>query len=437
MLVQSGAANAAEKLRALEPELVIAGLSHHIAVFDHAAVSSYTTLDGEHVPGRAILQDGFTCELGGYHIEGERTPAWDAILDLLACLEAEGADDFHRIMRGCVRASNGPREQDGCHDLLDDRAQDAFDAARLREARREQRGYVTPAQAAAFLRAARDLRLDADRPTLDASARAYIRALSMASVNANTSHDDAVPLVESGSETQTQSESAAAAGFVQVLDDAGLLGTRPRALLGGAGSPSGGLSFVRAHAASHPGSGEELAYLVNALLAGATVQGRQFTLREASECAAHISNLGLENWPPHWSDPDLITAFLVGRAILHRDVCMYAGARLIEAIERISCAERDIQLRLDGLRRALVRHFAHDEPWRVGEALDVILSLDAPAWAALRALIDECPVLHAALRPSRRGCRTIDPADFDFIAENSQIVTVREFLATLGSRLTC
>jgi len=37
---------------------------------------------------------------------------------------------------------------------------------------------------------------------------------------------------------------------------------------------------------------------------------------------------------------------------------------------------------------------------RPGRA-DVIAILDTPAWAALLGLIDECPVLHAALRASR------------------------------------
>ena len=62
--------------------------------------------------------------------------------------------------------------------------------------------------------------------------------------------------------------------------------------------------------------------------------------------------------------------------------------------------------------------------------------LDAPSWAALCALIDECPVMHAAVEASHRRSRTIGAAAFEFIAQNSQIALVREFLDSLPSALT-
>ena len=147
-------------------------------------------------------------------------------------------------------------------------------------------------------------------------------------------------------------------------------------------------------------------------------------------------NLGLENWPPHWSDPDLVTAFQVGWTVLHRDAGMYAAQHLIDVLAGIRCSDRDIQLRLDGLRRELMQAVSNREPWRARDALDVILMLDAPSWAALLALIDECPVLHAALDARRQPRRTINPGDFAFISQNSQITAVREFMASLPSALT-
>ena len=56
--------------------------------------------------------------------------------------------------------SNGARELDGFHDLLKDQEQDMFDLACEREMRRELQGYVTPAQARAFLQAGRQLGVD-------------------------------------------------------------------------------------------------------------------------------------------------------------------------------------------------------------------------------------------------------------------------------------
>jgi hypothetical protein len=61
-------------------------------------------------------------------------------------------------------------------------------------------------------------------------------------------------------------------------------------------------------------------------------------------------------WPHHWPDRDLITAFQVGWTVLHRDVCMFAAERLIDVVADIRCRDRDIQLRLNGLRRELTQH---------------------------------------------------------------------------------
>jgi hypothetical protein len=61
--------------------------------------------------------------------------------------------------------------------------------------------------------------------------------------------------------------------------------------------------------------------------------------------------------------------------------------------------------------------------------------LDAPSWAALLALIDECPVMHAAV--ARRDSRhTISVGDLEFISHSSQINSVRVFMKSLPSTLT-
>jgi hypothetical protein len=436
VLMQSGPAVAAEKLVGLDLELVVEGLARHAAVFDHAAVSPYTTLDGDHVPGRATKR-GFASEIGGYVIEARRTTAWEAIVDLLAHLEAEHGDYFHRLMRGCLRLSNGAREEDGFHDLLADEEQHLFDLMCDRELRRQQQGYVTPAEAHAFLRGGRHLQLDADRPPRSAIARAYFQALESAlTADSEKTRESDEPLFEPGFDRPSQLEPGRVAGVVEVLWEAGVLTPQPRALLGTADGPASRLSLIEAHLASHPAGAEELAYLANTVIAGCSVQGRPFTGREATDGAVAICNLGLENWPSHWSDPDLVTAFQVGWTILHRDVCIYAAEQLIDVLAGIQCRDRDIHLRLDGLRRELIRHVRDREPWRARKALDALIMLDAPAWAALLGLIDECPVIHAALGASRRRSRTINPTDFEFISENRQIAAVRQFMSALPSVLT-
>lgn len=436
VLMQSGAAVAAQKLSGLDIELVTAGLAGHSAVFDHAAVSPFTTLDGELAPGRELSGD-LRCEIGGYVMRARRTAAWDAIVDLLVFLDSEHPEYFHRLMRGCVRWSNGTREPDGFHDLLDDAEQDRFDLASEREVRREKQGFVTPAQAGAFLHAGRQLQLDVDPPPPSPVAQAYFRAIAspLPLATRDVPSGPAGTLREASLDVAPAVEPDAIAEVVDVLREAGVFTAPPRGLLESADRQTS-LLGIRAYVESHAASAEELAYLANTLIAGCSIQARAFTVQEASDAAAAISNLGLENWPHHWPDRDLITAFQVGWTILHRDVCMLTAARLIDVVADIRCTDRDIHLRLNGLRRELAQHVRDRAPWRARNALDVIVMLDTPSWAALLGLIDECPVMHAAVGASQRRCRAINAADFEFIAENKQIAAVHQFLESLPSTLT-
>jgi hypothetical protein len=62
--------------------------------------------------------------------------------------------------------------------------------------------------------------------------------------------------------------------------------------------------------------------------------------------------------------------------------------------------------------------------------------LDAPSWAALTGLLGECPVMHTSIATPPHSRRTVEPADFEFIAQNRQIETVRAFLTSLPYALT-
>jgi hypothetical protein len=437
VLMQSGPAVAVEKLTGLDIALVVTGFARHTAVFDHAAVSSFTTLDGEHVPSR-VSNHAPTAEIGGYVIEARRMSAWDSIVELLAFLHTEHSEYFRRLMRSCVRLSNGQREADGFHTLLQDPEQDLFDLAFDREVRREREGYVTPAQARAFMEASRHLQLDSDQAPRHPIARAYFRELEPAPATPGDALGRSTGLLPDSPPHAMPSdiEPAAMAEVVEILRDAGVLTEEPRALLQSADAEQTRLALIQGYVASHPTSTQQLAYLANAIIAGCSIQARPFTPREASDAAAAICNLGLENWPPHWNDCDLVTVFQVGWTVLHRHVSMYSAKRLIDVIAEIECSDRDIQLRLRGLRRELMRSVRDAAPWRARNALDVIVMLDAPSWAALLMLIDECPALHGAIIPPRDGCRAIDPSNYQFISQNGDISVVREFMGSLGARLT-
>src|SRR5581483_8978660 len=131
---------------AIDADLVVAALAQHVAVFDVAAVTPAADDGGEPAERNLQPSERLSREIGGYLLEAKRTDAWDAIVDLLLALDAEHPGSFHRLMAGCRKLSNDGFELDGLDDLLSDRDQDLFDLAAGREGRREQKGYVTPAQ---------------------------------------------------------------------------------------------------------------------------------------------------------------------------------------------------------------------------------------------------------------------------------------------------
>jgi hypothetical protein len=69
--------------------------------------------------------------------------------------------------------------------------------------------------------------------------------------------------------------------------------------------------------------------------------------------------------------------------------------------------------------------------------MDVLTSLDMPAWAVLLGLIAECPVIHAGLRAALDPrARAVSAVEFEFIAGNGQIAAVHEFMRSLPHALS-
>jgi hypothetical protein len=163
-----------------------------------------------------------------------------------------------------------------------------------------------------------------------------------------------------------------------------------------------------------------------------------------------ICNLGLEHWPARWPEPvapstsdldvrlpdtflmhhDLVSAFEVGWAVLHEDVSMFAAEQLVLALSNLRCSDADIQEGLDTLRIELTKQREAGTPWQARNALDVIAMLDMPAWASVMGLLDECPVIPAALTAILEGrSGAISATEFEFISTCGQLGKVREFLA--------
>ena len=245
---------------------------------------------------------------------------------------------------------------------------------------------------------------------------------------------------------------------VDMLVRAGLVPQRPRALLEGTHSQPSRLALIRtlieyvrdSDDTLYLARSHELAFLANTLLAGCSIQSRSFTPQEASDAAVGICNLGLEHWPARWPEPvapstadldvtlpdtflmdhDLVSAFEVGWAVLHEDVSMFAAEQLVFALSNLRCSDADIQEGLDTLRIELTKQREAGTPWHARNALDVIAMLDMPAWVSVLGLLDECPVIPAALTATLDG-RTgaVSATEFEFISTCSQLGRVREFMA--------
>ncbi len=255
--------------------------------------------------------------------------------------------------------------------------------------------------------------------------------------------------------------------LADVLVDEGILPPPPRALLEAPVDRPERLARIQSHLryvhdlapVAYLTRTQELAYLANTLVAGCAVQGRAFTLEQASEASVAACNLGLEHWPARWlpggprsrsaAGPapvlpadflvghDLISVFQVGWNVLHQQVCLVAADALISALGTVQCGDRDTRADVKRLRTDLRAARRAGAPWRVRESLDVLTGFDSLAWAAMVGLLDECPVMHAALGASARPrTLTVSASAFEFISEGSQVGAIRDYLLTLPAALS-
>ena len=457
VLVDTGDAVAARTVAAIDENLVIAGLSRYMRVFDPATFEPTAQSDDESMDVAVTPSDGPECEVGGYLLRATRTDAWDAIVTLLFALDAGHRDYFHAVMQGCRRLSNSTPEIDGLDDLLMAPQQQFHDVALQREHRRSQQGYSTPADARAFLQMARQRRHprpDAP-PSINPLAAAYFRAADEAVASPDLNARPHERALEAPTRADVPDSIDA---VIDLLAEAGLMPERPRALLEGtAPQPSRFTEMRRLMAylrdtddAAYFKRSRELAFLANTLMAGCSVQSRAFTAQEASDAAVGICNLGLEHWPARWpdadtqdeasaalpdtflADHDLVMAFEVGWAVLHEDVSMFVAEHLIVTLTDLRSVDAEIQSGLHTLRRELVRQRAAGTPWRARDALDVLAMLDMTAWVSVLGLLDECPVLPAAATAIlERRTGAVSPTAFEFISTTGQIREVRAFMGKL------
>jgi hypothetical protein len=448
LLVETGIPFAARTVAAMDQDLVIAGLSSRIRVFDFGTFEPTAATDDEPIDTRPSGSDGFECELAGYFVRAHDTAAWDAIVTVLTALATDHPDYFDAVMHGCRRLSNSAPEVDGLDDLLGEPQQQMYDLTVDREQRRAQQGYSTPADARAFLQMARTRgREPRDASTTNPVVAAYFRAVHDATP---AMEHEAAGAVESAADSSpaTADIHAALDGIVDLLIEAGLMPQRPRALLEAAGPQQSTLLTIRRlmdyladrDAAAYLTREQELAFLANALVAGCSVQSRSFTPQEASQAAVAVCNLGLEQWPAlpesFLVNHGLVDAFEVGWSVLHEDVSLFAAGQLLAAVTGLRSVDSDVRDGLQALRRTLRTQREAGTPWRARDALEVLALLDMPVWVSLLGLLDECPILPAALVATVEArTKPVSPTAFEFISTTTQIEMIQLFMSRLPEML--
>ena len=429
VLVEAGADVAAAKLAEMPLPQIVAGLAQHVRVFDASAVATYETTDGARIDYSRPVRDLVGCEIGGYHVAATREDSWDAIVAVLLSLDMHHPERFVALMRAVRSRSHSRREADGFHSLLGNREQMMFDVTVERERRRRERGFPSPADARAFLQMSRRARVETLAP--NPIARDYARSIESA-----TDQEEA-PGISAEEEVEV----------AEILAEAGVAPLHaPRALLesGEVQSATRMQRWMRVvFERDQVAYGErnfELAYLANVLIAGCSIQLRPFTAREAADASVAICNLGLEQLPDspdYLIGHDLIGAFQLGWTTLHEQACVFAAKALVGILAEVRVADTDDRAALNLLRIRLMRETEKGTPWRAADALDVLTSIDMPAWAALVALIAECPVIHRGLTASvDRGMHSVDPDAFDFISGPDQLGLIRSFISALPAILS-
>jgi hypothetical protein len=109
---------------------------------------------------------------------------------------------------------------------------------------------------------------------------------------------------------------------------------------------------------------------------------------------------------------------------------MFVAGQLLLALADLRFSDADVQRGVHVLRIELRRQRKAGTPWRARDALDVMATLDIPAWVSVLGLLDECPVIPAALTATLEGrIGAISATEFEFVSTRRQLGEIRAFMA--------
>lgn len=278
VLLEGGEAFVADRLAELSEDFLVFAVARLVRVLDVEVLMTWATTPDEAGLLDTLVETQPCQELDEYLMVSRTEWGWDAVLTTLLALDERHPDLLRAVLSRCAAATH---DEVGSPETLLAvlRGEELLleDARGEREERRAERGYVSPADARAFLALARTAPVS---PEDDPITRAYFRELKRGAAASPAAATTAVP---------PQSPPVR-----QLLAEAGVEAEAPETSLATSSLFRQALAELCEHdAVAHQRVLEELAYLANALVAGDTSAARGWRPVEAAERVLELCDEGL------------------------------------------------------------------------------------------------------------------------------------------------
>lgn len=391
ILLEAGEEFTADRLASMPEDFVTMAVHRAALVIDIDELAVEMAERGEYDDDRDLtekaLESSLYQEIDNYRLIARRHEGWDALVAVLLALDTNHRGLFERILERCAAmASKYIEDNGGLYEVLSSEEMLDADVAGDREDRRAGQGFVSPSAAKSFLALARMPLRKTDE--VDAVTKAYFRDLDRA--------------VKPAPKRTEEGESLGR--LVAALEEAEAYAEeperKPRPQLEGRGSPKArNEPLVREVLATLQSTDpklygerlEELAYLVNVLVAGCAFEGRRFRPSEAAEAVVAVCSLGLEeSSDASLEEPrSLVRAFRLGFYRLHHDVALATATILESRLTKTPRAHRVVKSAVES-----------GKTWTILSVLDDLADVwDEPTRETIAGLLDECPHVAGKLAP--------------------------------------
>ncbi|MBU4317592.1 MAG: hypothetical protein KKF30_09985 [Proteobacteria bacterium] len=452
ILLESGSEFAARKVMELDEALVALGFCRLVLVKDRFAPARPMrddSLSNEEEPMIRTMGGALKQSFDHYLVMAKSHSRWDAVCALLVELNELDDEKLTRLLENCCRISGEQMEDNGgllnvlsAEEMLEE------DLADERDARREEKGFVTPHSASSFLAKTRSTPMNKilGAKTPDPATRAYFAASETASFQATKFQPDTEPPGNKDSENLDLK----VISFLQTLQAAEVLPASVQKQLGFEGTESPGLDLPLTKAIRWINHTDpnlysrllmEISYLSNTLISGCEFKGRPFDPKEAAEGVLSVCNLGADFvlggkskseesplddlWPVLLKKYHLVKLFQVGWKILLDHVSLYTAEVLLGFLVRLKDKPLEPWIRSEmiSMARVLKSCVLSGHPWKFNPKMDGLLTvLDGQTTTALKALLEEYPTLSECI--CSKGAHPVSP----YISSKAHIRTLRKYL---------